>query len=74
MTFDDDFVQVEIPGQQLKRFGCASNGIDWPPPETMPYFNDVLLVRQSMSSITDTERADMTHVARGALYVPKEPA
>lgn len=69
MTFDDDSLFLETPsGRKVIR--CKSLGLDWPPPEQV-FINDVPYLRIRLSSITDEQRADMTHVLRGALYEPK---
>lgn len=68
MTFDDDFIQVVVEGVGVVRFPCAPAGIDWPPPDLI-MFNDVMYRQVRRSAITDEQRAEMTHVARGAEYV-----
>lgn len=52
-----------------------SLGITWPPPSFIEIDNhgelpNLLVKRVSCSEITDEQRAEMTHVARGALYEP----
>lgn len=69
MTYDDDHLHLVTP-DGVRRFPCKANGIDWPPPEEFR-FGSVLYARKSYSSITDEQRADMTHVCRGALYEPR---
>lgn len=74
MTFDDDFVQLNLPGYKgtLRQF-CAQLGIDWPPPEFIRIsggpFSTPVYRRIRMSEITDAQRAEMTRVCRGAEYV-----
>lgn len=70
MTFDDDFLRVHFQ-TGVRTVTCKSIGVEWPPPDKL----DILgfpfeLVRRS--EITDEERAEMTHVMRGAEYVPSE--
>jgi hypothetical protein len=66
MTFDDDFVRLQLIAGTRDTF-CKTLGMDWPPPERIRV-NGEDLVLVSYSLITDDERAGMTHVARGALY------
>lgn len=68
MTFDDDFIQLLVEGVGVVRFPCAPAGIDWPPPPNI-VFNDRMYKLVRHSAITDEQRAEMTHVARGAEYV-----
>lgn len=73
MTFDDDYIQIELPGYSgtLRQF-CAQRGMDWPPPETLRIGggrSTSVYRRESFSQITDAERLEMTNVCRGALYV-----
>lgn len=68
VTFDDDFLRIGMVNATLK-----SLGLTWPPPPFIRINNhgelpDRLFRRVSCSELTDTERAGMTHVARGALY------
>lgn len=75
MTFNDDFMQMEFNGQIMRAL-CVDLGIVWPPPEFLPVVFDGqkrFITRVSYSSITDEERADMTHVCRGAEYRPSTP-
>lgn len=67
MTFDDDFIVVEFDTGIKRRVTCKSAGIEWPPPERFD-FQGGTLERVSFSKITDEDRAEMTHVCRGALY------
>lgn len=74
MTFDDDFILAGSIRTSLK-----SLGMEWPPPPFICVNNhgampDLYLRRVSMSEITDEQRAEMTHVARGAKYVACSPA
>lgn len=71
MTFDDDMIQLEFDGGR-KRISCKANGIDWPPPEILN-FNGFEMKRKSMSTISDDDRKEMTHVLRGAVYIPVKP-
>ena len=71
MTFDDDMLQLEF-AHGMKRIFCKLNGIDWPPPEVIEIFG-FRMRRKSMSIISDEDRADMTHVCRGAVYLPEKP-
>lgn len=66
MTFEDDFVRLNTEAG-TKDLNCLKNNIEWPPPEVL----DVLgfrYVRVGYSQITDAQRAEMTHVCRGAEY------
>jgi hypothetical protein len=67
MTFDDDLVQLEFDGG-IKRIPCARLGLEWPPPEHIEFMG-IPMTRDSMSSISDEDRADMDHVCRGARYI-----
>lgn len=71
MTFDDDMLQLEFD-HGVKRVLCKPNGIDWPPAEVIEIFG-FRMRRESMSIISDEDRADMTHVCRGAVYRPWKP-
>lgn len=68
MTFDDDMIHLEFPGG-LRRVSCKSIGIDWPPPSTLNV-SGFEMKRESFSRLTDEQRQGMTHVIRGAVYVP----
>lgn len=68
MTFADDFLQLETPSG-VRRVPLSQLGMDWPPPELV-IINEVRYERDSFSSITDEQREQMTHVCRGARYVP----
>ncbi len=75
MTFDDDFCQFEHDGR-MWRTKLRDLGFEWPPPPTIEDETESLpgvrlWVRESISQITDDDRAGMSHVARGALYVPR---
>lgn len=71
MTYDDDMVRLTfMVGTQT--IPCKAVGLEWPPPERLTELNGMPLdpmVRVSMSVITDEQRAEMTHVFRGAVYV-----
>lgn len=74
MTFDDDFVQIGGVRTSLQ-----SLGLEWPPPAFMRINNhgelpDLFVKRLRLSEITDEERAEMTHVCRGAQYEVCSPA
>lgn len=74
MTYDDDFVLIGMVQATLK-----SLDIEWPPPPFIEVNNhgelpNLLLKRVRYSEITDEQRAGMTHVARGAEYVPATSA
>lgn len=70
MTFDDDFLQFEFDGG-IKRFTCQSLAVSWPPPETID-FQGFEMTLVGLSTITDQQRATMTHVCRGAVYQVKK--
>ncbi len=79
-TFDDDMIRLNLT-VGVKNIPCKTLGFEWPPPERIylgpegvcreatdkdhPTF---VLHRMGMSQITDSERAEMTHVIRGAEY------
>lgn len=70
MTYDDDYIQLDLPGAP-RRASCKSLGLDWPPPDKIQIGDTrwgIGYERVSMSEITDEQRAGMTHVCRGALY------
>lgn len=79
-TFSDDFIQLELE-VGTRRIPLDVVGLTWPPPERLWLDGgglrianndddpDGILVRKSMSIITDEQRAEMTNVMRGALYV-----
>jgi hypothetical protein len=78
MTFDDDYIQYAVDGN-VRRHPCKLVRLDWPPAETLNMrfltwdgndAHDITysLKRLRFSSITDDERAQMTHVCRGAEY------
>ncbi len=69
MTFDDDFCRLHLDSGSVD-MACATLGFEWPPPERFDLngLAGQTLVRVSMSKITDAQRAQMTHVARGAQY------
>lgn len=70
MTFDDDYVQLELPHGTV-RATCRSLGLMWPPPMELDY-HGTILCQVSRSGITDVQRKGMTHVMRGARYVRAE--
>lgn len=68
VTFDDDFIRIGMITPTLK-----SLGLTWPPPQFIKINNhgelpNRLFKRVRCSDITDEQRAQMTHVARGAEY------
>ena len=79
MTYDDDFVRLNLVIQVLN-VRCKELGLEWPPPERIAIDgknvreatdNDPpssVMVMDRMSEITDDQRSQMTHVARGAEY------
>lgn len=69
MTFDDDRLLVQFPGG-ARWLACKLNGIEWPPSERLT-LSGFTFKRVRMSTITDEQRADMTHVFRGAEYKPE---
>lgn len=71
-TFDDDFIRFQGGPLDGAQAYCAKNGMEWPPPETLPANDGVVYRRESYSIITDEQREGMTHIMRGALYVPEE--
>lgn len=69
MTFDDDHLVLEFDGG-TKRVLLKKIGIDWPPPERINVMGfDMVQTRRSQ--LTDEQRAEMTHVCRGAEYYPE---
>lgn len=81
MTFDDDFVRINL-GVGTFNLRLRDVGLEWPPPERAIIDKDgtfreatdgdpsfLVMVRITMSQITDEQRAEMTHVARGAEYL-----
>lgn len=80
MTFDDDFVRLNLE-LQTALIAVKDLGLEWPPPERI-YLGrhglvreatdqdepEFVLVRASYSQITDEQRQGMEHVARGAEY------
>jgi hypothetical protein len=70
LTFDDDFVRIGMVTATLK-----SLGLTWPPPLFIEINNhgelpNLLVKRVRCSEITDEQRSQMSHVARGAMYEP----
>ena len=68
MTFDDDFIRLEMDGG-TKSICCKGSGIEWPPPETIEVWG-FEFKRISYSTITDRQREKMTQVVRAAVYRP----
>ena len=68
MTFDDDFLVLHTESG-VRRPTCRSIGIEWPPPETLDFLG-FKWKQIRRSQITDEERSGMTHVMRGAEYMP----
>lgn len=73
-TYDDDYVQLQarrpdLPPVQV--ITLPQLGLHWPPPDKL-FWDGTVWERKSYSQITDSERAGMTHVARGSLYEPLE--
>lgn len=68
MTFDDDFIRLVCPDGTLNVL-CKAFQLDWPPPELVSY-DGVIYERQRMSALTDEQRESLTHVIRGAEYLP----
>lgn len=69
MTFDDDFLWVELAAGRHRHIACKAAGVSWPPPERVNLYG-FWYQRERYSQITDEQREKMTHVARGARYVP----
>lgn len=71
MTFDDDYIQLNQPNGPI-RFTCKSAGFSWPPPAELEIESTlhgvIKFKRLSYSSLTDEQRAGMTHVCRMAQY------
>lgn len=72
MTYDDDFILLRTASGPRRIF-CEKLGVSWPPPEKLDFLG-FPFVRERMSEITDEQRADMTHVCRGAEYFPLSDA
>ena len=79
-TFADDMIRLNLV-TGVRTISCKALGFDWPPPERIYLGSDgkcreatdtddpgFVLHRESMSQISDDERASMTHVVRGAEY------
>ena len=71
MTFDDDFIRLEMDGG-TRTISCKSAGIDWPPPEKIRIYG-FDFARESFSEITDDQRRGTGRVMRGAVYQPFVP-
>jgi hypothetical protein len=67
MTYDDDFVRLPTLVAGDTNIPLVRLGLEWPPPEEVNFYG-LLYRRVSYSEITDEQRAEMTHVARGAQY------
>lgn len=70
MTFDDDFVRIHLIDCRLD-VSCISLGFEWPPPEKFTILfsgRERTVMRQSMSFITDEQRASLKSICRGAEY------
>ena len=48
---------------------CSTAKLSWPPPKTISV-EGFDMTRQRFSQITDLQRAEMSHVVRGAIYRP----
>lgn len=72
MTFDDDYCQFVL-ALGVARVSLKQLNLEWPPPmfiEIVDRPDHVTCFKQTrMSTITDEQRARMTHVCRGAEYV-----
>lgn len=69
MTFEDDFIRLRTDVGP-RNFLLSTFGLDWPPPEKIS-IGGFPFVRVGISAITDEQRAQMTHVCRGAEYTPE---
>lgn len=67
MTFDDDFVRLNFSGGRHMNVLLKKLDLEWPPPERL-HLNAIEFKRIGLSSITDEQRGEMTHVCRGAEY------
>lgn len=70
MTFDDDYIRLLLATGPLD-VTCKALGIDWPPPEFIEVkgpLSTPTFRRVRYSQISDEDRAEMTHVCRGAEY------
>lgn len=70
MTFDDDYMHL-VFDHGVKNVTCKSVGIEWPPPPMLDV-GGFIMVRNRYSSITDEQREGMTHICRGAEYLPSK--
>ncbi len=78
-TFADDMVRLNLT-IGVQTIPCKALGFKWPPPEriyldktsvreaTDSDSSTFVLHRVSISQITDEDRAEMSHVVRGAEY------
>ncbi len=69
MTFEDDFLQLNFLGGMRRVIRLKAMNLTWPPPPQIDFMG-FPMVRTAMSDITDEQRHQMTHVARGADYHP----
>lgn len=79
MTFDDDFARLNL-SVGTYNVPLTALGLEWPPPErlwldgkgarpaTTEDDPNEVMVRMSLSQLTDEQRERMTHVCRGAEY------
>jgi hypothetical protein len=67
MTYDDDFVRLPTLVAGDVNIPLVTLGLEWPPPEEVT-FSGLLYKQIRCSEITDEQRAEMTHVVRGAEY------
>lgn len=68
MTFDDDFIQLQTESGP-RRIWLKTINAKWPPQPVIDLCG-FRFKRTRMSEITDEERAGMSHVCRGAEYIP----
>lgn len=63
-------VPAIVPTPRMVNLRCKDIGIKWPPPDLLTIEDGTgrKWKRTQMSRITDEQRKQMTHVARGALY------
>jgi hypothetical protein len=67
MTFDDDMVRLPTLIAGDVNIPLVKLGLEWPPPEEI-IFSGICYRREVYSQITDEQRAELTHVIRGAQY------
>lgn len=68
MTFDDDMAFLMFDCGRMN-VSLLKLGLSWPPPEKITVWG-FPMKRTRMSTITDEQRAGMTHVCRAAEFVP----